>query len=394
MTKMTLLERLLWSATLLVMTSFLTTTRTSAQDRSVTEPATAAPYAPDFNGPLFPESEPTPDISQLNAPTRSVPPEMEDPAFDRYVDLDLLGRAWDGKDAALLTDVACQLAEGERILLRAHRAFTADAVFEKAAQLAAEKKDKATLDRLAKIAEKHAKAALKAQFGAAAKLAATTRAADPALMVPVEQTTPKAFAAYQSLLADVQSARLSRDRAVLDELETAVKNMEGVAKNQRDALLRLIAETREAIPKDAKPDATALALAKLSAESRANWWERAIRPQDLFPRPQPSYSHLSDDSQPYVDEQPRVFNVQIVNPTNATIVVYDSPRGRFDFPPGRQVTFTGQGPGAKLTFGTGSATRGRQFWRNVVPSGDWEFVWNGDGFGLQRMRRRVTVRGL
>src|SRR5438874_12815553 len=52
--------------------------------------------------------------------------DVHDPAFDRYVDLDLATRAWQQADAALLADIGLQLAEGERVLMRPHKAVHAD----------------------------------------------------------------------------------------------------------------------------------------------------------------------------------------------------------------------------------------------------------------------------
>src|SRR4051812_1913645 len=49
-----------------------------------------------------------------------------DVGFERYVDPEMLASAWDAKDAELLTDLALQIAEGERILLRPRRGISAD----------------------------------------------------------------------------------------------------------------------------------------------------------------------------------------------------------------------------------------------------------------------------
>src|SRR3954447_19886394 len=64
-----------------------------------------------------------------------------DPAFDMYIDLDLLADAWEDKNAPLLTDLGLAMAEGERILQRPRRGLTAADVFSGAIKTAAELKN-------------------------------------------------------------------------------------------------------------------------------------------------------------------------------------------------------------------------------------------------------------
>src|SRR5438034_1860067 len=88
------------------------------------------------------------------------PPAVNDPAFDKYVDLDLLARAWNEKNAEMLTDIALQLVEGERVLLRPHKAVSADLVFAMAVKIAKEKYDNDNLKRLSKVLEASKKSEL------------------------------------------------------------------------------------------------------------------------------------------------------------------------------------------------------------------------------------------
>ena len=81
-----------------------------------------------------------------------IPDELQDRAFDQYVDMVRLQEAWDRLSAAALADAGLQLAEGERVLFRSHKALPADAVLKAAANIAVEKRDKQTLERLAKAA--------------------------------------------------------------------------------------------------------------------------------------------------------------------------------------------------------------------------------------------------
>lgn len=96
----------------------------------------------------------TSSASQMNPyPPCVIPSDLDDPAFARHVDLLLLGTAWDNHDAALMTDVGLQLAEGERILMRPHKAVKSEQVIELATYLAGARKDKPTLLRIKKVAE-------------------------------------------------------------------------------------------------------------------------------------------------------------------------------------------------------------------------------------------------
>jgi hypothetical protein len=64
------------------------------------------------------------------------------------VDVLVLGEAWDYHDAAWLADVGFQLIEGERVLLRPHKALDAGKILVLATHVAADRKDQATLARL------------------------------------------------------------------------------------------------------------------------------------------------------------------------------------------------------------------------------------------------------
>ena len=61
-----------------------------------------------------------------------IPENLRDPAFDRYIDLALLCKAWNEKDASALADVALQVREGERILLRPYRGFSSQQLLQEA----------------------------------------------------------------------------------------------------------------------------------------------------------------------------------------------------------------------------------------------------------------------
>jgi hypothetical protein len=81
---------------------------------------------------------------------KGIPACRQDTAFDQFVDLTYLGQAWQELSPSKLADCGLQLAEGERVLLREHKAITAQRVLSYAIQLAGQQGDGETLVRLAK----------------------------------------------------------------------------------------------------------------------------------------------------------------------------------------------------------------------------------------------------
>jgi hypothetical protein len=208
------------------------------------------------------------EAAEGDASRNALPTEWQDPGFSRYLDVSLLATAWSELDPSLLTDAALQMAEGERILLRPHKAISVHSVLQKAIQIAAGKKDKGALDRLARVAAQRDNAALKSQVAAAQKLAGTVRATDPGLMVAVDQMTPDAFAAFQAVVKAIQDARITGNIEVLAQLEESVKTIEGLPQIQQEYLRKLLGQTRAELPKDGQTDTSAKLLDKLTASSR------------------------------------------------------------------------------------------------------------------------------
>lgn len=200
-------------------------------------------------------------------------PNFDDPAFDRYVDLLLLGQAWDTLDPVLLTDCAMQLAEGERILMRSHKAVSSTQLLDLAAKVAADKRDTATLDRLAKVHSASKNSGALEQINAAKKLAGASRKVDPAMSVSATDTSPDQLALYQDAINGVKAAGLVGDRTYFDGLEEGLNNKQSVLVNlseaQRNHLKKIMGEARSSMPKDGDP-ALADTLSKLKDASRQN----------------------------------------------------------------------------------------------------------------------------
>jgi hypothetical protein len=105
--------------------------------------------------PQVPAGDPEPQThagGSEHLPPCAIPIDLDDEPFSRYVDLLLLGQAWDFHDSALLADLGLQLAHGEQVLFRSHKAIESESILEISANIAADRKDHATLERLKKAA--------------------------------------------------------------------------------------------------------------------------------------------------------------------------------------------------------------------------------------------------
>lgn len=101
---------------------------------------------------------------------------LHDRAFDKYVDSDFIAQAWNRLDADALTDVALQLAEGERILLRSHKVGSAADVLRLASRIATTRGNKETLASITTAAKALKVEDVHAQVAAASKLGGASRA--------------------------------------------------------------------------------------------------------------------------------------------------------------------------------------------------------------------------
>lgn len=182
----------------------------------------------------------------------SLPAELQDPAFERHVDLVQLGEALNSGDAARLTDLALQLAEGERILLRPHKGITAEAVLKLALKAAADRKDKATLERLGKAVQAPGREGLREPYELAVKLAASPRRTGPT--IAVDQMDPTAIVVFRSYLDQIRSAKNLGDRETLRSLEEGVRGLTELDVKLRGHLTSLINEAKQGLPEQPDPE--------------------------------------------------------------------------------------------------------------------------------------------
>jgi hypothetical protein len=176
-----------------------------------------------------------------------------------------------------LTDAALQLAEGERVLFRNHKTFTSKAVFEKALAVAADQKDKETLERLAKIAKANGDDTFAAKVAQTAKLSAASRAVGSAYNPVKGDKTDYYFINTSSL---IERARVAGDKKGLASIADEVKkNQEQIGQESADALLKLVTESQQSIGEvSAEEQKSSIALEKLAGESRPGAWPPGPNP--------------------------------------------------------------------------------------------------------------------
>lgn len=203
-----------------------------------------------------------------------LPAEFVDPAFEQYVSPFLLIAAFDELDAALMTDIALQLAEGERVLLREHTAGSSADMFKMAIKVATETNNTEALDRMAKAAEAHGNQQLAADVAAAKKLAGASRA-DDSPKVSLNQLSPGEHLVYADILRSIHSAGLVGDADALTEFEKNVDSFEGLTDEQKAYLKKVSVETRESMG-EAGDNRLAQSFQKLDAQTRGNDTQQII----------------------------------------------------------------------------------------------------------------------
>lgn len=195
-----------------------------------------------------------------------IPAEARDVGFSRYVDLDLLRSALNDRDASLLCDVALQLTEGERILLRSHKGLPASKVFRMALDVATEKRDKETLGRLLRAAKGQGRKELVEVIETTIKTAGPRRKVDMSLLVAPDSMSVEALVIYRGVLEQIKLAASLNDRERLEELEKSIARIPDLEERQRTGLKKMITDARKNLPE--KSEEGDDLLRKLAASAR------------------------------------------------------------------------------------------------------------------------------
>jgi hypothetical protein len=210
----------------------------------------------------------TPDNSQDAALE-----EIQDPGFDRFVDLKYFRDALATQNAPALCDVALQLSEGERVLLRPYKGLPALRVFKLAIRVAGDRRDTPTLLRLEKAVKARGDKELAEKLEIALTLAKASRRNDSGL----EQGSAEVVLLFRSFQNEIKVARSVSDVKELDRLKEAVGNVSEMSEKQRTHLVKLINEAREAASGEA--DDGDDMLRKLASASRSS--DRAQQEAEL-----------------------------------------------------------------------------------------------------------------
>jgi hypothetical protein len=179
-----------------------------------------------------------------------IPAELHDKPFDRFVDVLILGEAWDYHDAAWLTDVGLQLIEGERVLLRPHKALDASKILAIAAHVAGDRRDQATLARLSKLLERHKDERLAAALREAKKIAAEAPSEADRLGETLEDITPHSLGLHQAAIRKIRALRLAGDSKALDDFDKHLDRLPALHTGQQDHLDQEVAWARAHMVKD------------------------------------------------------------------------------------------------------------------------------------------------
>ncbi len=179
-------------------------------------------------------AEPAPPVSAAMAT-------IDDPGFKHHLDIEDLQQALNQLDGAALTDLALQLAEGERVLLRKHASnVTPQALLEVAMKLAATAQDGATLARIGRAAEQLKLADLQTRAAALAEVAKSSRSADSggAALEPGGPNESRVL--FDQLKQQIQLAAAVGDRAGLELMRSELGQQTLLSKEQQSQLLAAV----------------------------------------------------------------------------------------------------------------------------------------------------------
>ncbi len=195
--------------------------------------------------------------------------ETDDSAFDRYVDRALLRKAVSECDAALLTDVALEFAEGEQVLHRIHNSGVAsDDLLLKASVLSEKHHDKSTLDRLKIVAASLHKDKLSAELARQEKLGAADRSPNPSFL-SADKLGIKEILLLKSATTAIDKAELLDDAPALDRLKNQLEVDSETSATNRSVLLQRVQDAKT----HSRPDSATIQLAKLVSSSRGDTFD-------------------------------------------------------------------------------------------------------------------------
>lgn len=196
--------------------------------------------------------------------------EFQDRAFDRMIDVEVLGRGWDEMNAEALTDAALQFVEAERILRRPRKGIVTDDLLSLVVRVAAERRDQAALKRLAAVVSSRKNEALETQLRLGQELSGNSRSSNLDVQVNVSEISEDEFLELHDCLKAVRRAVVLGDPTELVFWEEWLKTP-GLSRQQRERLKRIISPASESL-NDSKntPSPVTPLLDSLVGESRGS----------------------------------------------------------------------------------------------------------------------------
>jgi len=192
-----------------------------------------------------------------------------DPIFDSYATESEVAAAVNSVNAELLTDVALKLAEGERILVRKRKHFSAEDLFELAIRISMESGDHKTLARLGEALEMHQNSKLLAKAKLALSASSESRTTITEFKVSLD-TSVDAYTFAKVLLAQIKHAVALGDSERISFTEEIVKiNEDLLGEELVKHLKKVLKDGKQNVAANFKVSTEGLtALRKLSANSR------------------------------------------------------------------------------------------------------------------------------
>jgi hypothetical protein len=228
--------------------------------------------APPTSDPIEPIAEDSDALSQVEegeTAAADVFERIKDFGFVRYIQVEQLGAAWNDLDAGLMSDLALQLAEGERVLMRNHHSgITSQKLFGLARRIAIEKGDNYCLDRLERASARNG--SLAADLGDAKQVYGRAQAVNPTAMLLAEDASPEQISEVHEAVMQITRLRLAGDEAGLRELNARSNVESGLPAAQAHYLRQLIQDASESTRGAEGADSMADVLRGLSAANDGN----------------------------------------------------------------------------------------------------------------------------
>ncbi|MCA9174988.1 MAG: hypothetical protein KDB14_10950 [Planctomycetales bacterium] len=191
--------------------------------------------------------------AQESPAAQSIPAvsEMYDKDFAKHVEIRLLGVAWQNLDAKLMTDVALQLREGERVLGRKHPKISSRQILNLAAKVAADGGDQETLERLVRVAAANGDETEVTKLKKLQSLAGKSRSSAVDLggtpIFSADDINQGAVPAFGNMLMQIRAAKVSGARDALTSLPKGAELLSSLRDSHRSRLKEIIDEAVESI---------------------------------------------------------------------------------------------------------------------------------------------------